>query len=479
MTKLLLPLQQTPKVVKALGAAHLHDPEATLVGGTQTVLIGAMALATQKRNDSDLQALNLPSSTTSKVISREVMQMGQLAFNSASRSHAPELQLGEPVCSNTAVYLSQDLYCLASSAGAAYLPWPMSSHDIAPQATAPPPNWTERPPDRPAAAGGGKAHQAPAHSGPAHVDSDDQSQHSRTSHGTLATHASAKSGNTHQTSKEAPSLLFKAPSYYLVSRKIVPKTSSIYPYAIDKRCVFMVCTVDNVADTSELSQQERDAQRLLVKAKAGLRRSELLRKGAKTYALPDDSPLDMPISSGENFSRIMRRNLSSKLLAKEAAILQPRRDKEKTIKGHFANFCLSWDQSDQGDDVSVASRGWSLASPSPYDSGQAPPTGLEQPSVLTVGTQHSHYSEQHSLQSMQSGPSHLNSMTGHSMGHSVDYSQSHSQAISTAPKERTPLPDNHREAYLSAQQAILDESRRAAVLRPYHYDNYPQVGPLP
>ena len=318
------------------------DPEAVICGAAHAVLIGAVAHAAHKQlggADEGLSQL----SAGAKVASREATVMGQMALHAADRktAKAPGSQLGDVSLSNTSLYLAQDLYCLASSQGSKYIPWPPTSKDIAPPADLSTPKNSPEKPKVPGGGGvgGGKGDDEP----------DDATVNSHASHASGHTHSTAQTGITtdskltHGGSGTASGVFGafgKLPTNmpHLVSRKLLPKKPP-YEYILDKRCVFRFCTVgkflpagyisdplptagealgrvpppqnppllishhrlnspssrhcrtapthnpthntDNVSDTSALSVQEIAAQKLLSKAKAGLRRSEVTRKGGR------------------------------------------------------------------------------------------------------------------------------------------------------------------------------------------------------
>jgi len=229
-----------------------------------------------------------------------------------------------------------------------------------------------------------------------------------------------------------------------------------------------------VSDTSALSVQEIAAQKLLSKAKAGLRRSEVTRKGGRVY--PEETGDVVPLPSGERFSRSLRLNVSSKLLKSVSSKLLPRREKEKVLLDHFRAYCgPGWDRGDEEDDVSVA--GSSI--------GREPISAMYE-----RGHGHGHEAYNAGLDALDGGFS----MGSISVGDESHYPHSHghghggagvdglggggasvngSSVASVVQRPRIVLPPGHREAHEQQQSFLLEQSMRAKVTRPYHYSDYP------
>lgn len=228
------------------------DPEAVICGAAQAVLIGAVAHAAHKQLGSADEGLS-QLSAGAKVASREATVMGQIALHAADRKTAkvPGSQLGDVSLSNTSLYLAQDLYCLASSQGSKYIPWPPTSKDIAPPPDlSTPKNSPEKP--QPKVQGGGEGGEGGG-KGKGDDVPDDATVNSHMSHASGHTHSTAQTGITTDskltnggagTASGVFGAFGKLPANmpHLVSRKLLSKKPP-YEYIVDKRCVFRFCTV--------------------------------------------------------------------------------------------------------------------------------------------------------------------------------------------------------------------------------------------
>lgn len=456
-------------------ARREHEPEAVICGGSQAVLIGAMALQAKKKLDEELSTMP----GASKVASREAWIMGQVALHAAERpgghdhsqgkskskakgeAQAAVGQLGDVALSNTPLYMAQDIYCFASSAGSAWSTWPLKSNEIAPPMDLSDPRSPQGSPAGKAGGGGGGGGVGRGHG----ADDDDKSVHSHVSgkshasHASHVSHASLSSSVASLAGKVAPPA-----ESAIVMRKLLAKRAP-HEYVVDKRCVFRFCPVDNVSDTSQLSQQEIHAQKLQAKAKAGLRRSEITRKGGRVYPSSDGDVV--PIPCGEKFSLRLRQNVSTKELRSLGEQLLPRRDKEKVIKEHFLAYCGSdWDRGDDNDSVSVASL-----------------SIVKQPIASLLSAARSVGGGYGGGGSLDGGPSLGSLSVDESLGQpSADLGPGPSLAAPVQ-RVRVSLPPDHTQAHEASQKALLEQSQRSKVLRPYHYNNFPNyyktVAPTP
>ena len=437
-------------------ARREHEPEAIICGGSHAVLIGAMALQAKKKLDEEMSTMP----GASKVASREAWIMGQVALHAAERPGGHDLsqgkskskgkskgeaqvavgQLGDVAHSNTPLYMAQDVYCFASSAGSAWSTWPLKSNEIAPPMDLADPQSPHGSPANKGGGGGGEGQGA---------DDDDKSVHSHVSgksHASHASHASLSSNAASLTGKAAPPA-----ESAIVMRKLLAKRPP-HEFVVDKRCVFRFCPVDNVSDTSQLSQQEIHAQKLQAKAKAGLRRSEITRKGGRVYPSSDGDVVPLPC--GEKFSLRLRQNVSTKELRSLGEQLLPRRDKEKVIKEHFLAYCgPAWDRGDDSDSVSVASM-----------------SIVKQPIASLLSAARSVGGGG----SLDGGPSLGSLSVDESMGQpgSADLGPGPSLAAQVQ-RVRVSLPPDHTQAHEASQKALLEQAQRSKVLRPYHYNNFP------
>jgi len=172
----------------------------------------------------------------------------------------------------------------------------------------------------------------------------------------------------------------------------------------------------------------------------------------------------VPLPCGEKFSLRLRQNVSTKELRSLGEQLLPRRDKEKVIKEHFLAYCgPAWDRGDGSDSVSVASM-----------------SIVKQPIASLLSAARSVGGGG----SLDGGPSLGSLSVDESMGQpgSADLGPGPSLAAQV-PRVRVSLPPDHTQAHEASQEALLEQAQRSKVLRPYHYNNFPNyyktVAPAP
>jgi len=221
------------------------------------------------------------------------------------------------------------------------------------------------------------------------------------------------------------------------------------------------------------------SQKLISKAKATLRKSEMQRKGAKVYdAGTGLFGANMAISGGEAFPRTLRKSVSKNLLENETFVLEQRRQREQHgIRGHFASLLTNWDRGDASDDISVAC---STSMNNIHSSrsgvgggGGGPGAGLAQRSLTSQVSKLSDYGgglhQQH------------NSNQGGGVSVGGDYyddgvagagegGDDETRGSSNVLVKRV-LPPDHRERYEQEQQRILHANTR--VIDERHYQRYP------
>eukprot|EP00602_Paraphysomonas_sp_CaronLab_P004899 CAMPEP_0185026632 /NCGR_PEP_ID=MMETSP1103-20130426/10970_1 /TAXON_ID=36769 /ORGANISM="Paraphysomonas bandaiensis, Strain Caron Lab Isolate" /LENGTH=863 /DNA_ID=CAMNT_0027560281 /DNA_START=92 /DNA_END=2683 /DNA_ORIENTATION=- len=258
--------------------------------------------------------------------SRQASHLAMWTVQSALKSGAPE----KFVTSCTPIYLEQDLYCLATSHGNTYNPWPRTVEvDIV-------------------SAGISrkqmiKQQQALASKKNTLFDTLNsfQSAYSPGGHETDAfnststsTASAASVDTTTQPAKALTTFTHSLPHGCL--RRVV-KRGAPYEHLVDRRCVWKFCVVDNPRDLKLLSVKEQRAQKLLRKARAGLNKSKHNRLGGRVhegYVLPDGETL----TGGEKFPTMLRTIVSTTTLRMETDDMISRRQKEEDIASHIKDM---------------------------------------------------------------------------------------------------------------------------------------------
>jgi uncharacterized ubiquitin-like protein YukD len=270
-----------------------------------------------------------------EVVSKEALNLGLFIPQSAqSLGKADRPVPGTPVYSNQPVFLSQDLYCLANSIGSTYKPWPLRGTDFSSDA---------------------HAHNIQTEEGEGHGEKSSVALDQQNHHGKALKHEMQKHGRREKKQKNKD-------GEFGVLRKVV-KRSKEYEYAVDRKCVWRFCHVDNVTDGHQMTTAEMATAKVMSVAKDKLRKSEMRRKGKKTYEGSRwvqqerlDEEIEIPLLSrgapilkksripgGESFALELRQDASSNLLDKESRVLEVRREKEQVMKDYMERQISNWD----------------------------------------------------------------------------------------------------------------------------------------
>lgn len=106
-----------------------------------------------------------------------------------------------------------------------------------------------------------------------------------------------------------------------------------YLLVVDRRCVWRMCPANNFGDTNELSAKEKIAHKLLRSAEEGLDKSEKMREGEKVY---DGLSYDgRPLVGGEQFPKLLRNIVAQQSFKRETLQLGLRRKQEQLLQDHF------------------------------------------------------------------------------------------------------------------------------------------------
>lgn len=280
---------------------------------------------------------------------RSSWHLGQWIVRNAVRKEETESKnKREQVASDDDIYLEQDLYCLASSAGSRFAPWPKRAHSphserYRKKAQRMNPAKLEK-----------EAHTA--NEGPTPTTDlmlniqdgvgkgDDQifpelnSMHSESYGNRPGTPDSDMTSLSSLMSvvggvKEKEKIgISSAEDVYGCLRKVVLRGPP-YVLVVDRKCVWKLCPANNFGDTNELSAKEKIAHKLLRSAEEGLEQSKKGREGGRVH---DNISFEgHPLLGGEKFPKQLRTILSHHAFNKETKQLNLRRKQEKLIESHF------------------------------------------------------------------------------------------------------------------------------------------------
>lgn len=263
--------------------------------------------------------------------SRQASHLANWTVQSALKSGPPE----KYVSSIDPIYLEQDLYCLATTHGNTYQPWPRTVE-------------VNRVPAGSSRKQIIKAQQEiqsvkkntlnESLSGMMAGDIGPGSPSSKDRPGTGdSTQTQQMDLGLNQTAQQAlTTFTYNLP--HACVRRVV-KRGAPYEHLVDRRCVWKFCVVDNPRDLMSMSVKEQRAQQLLRKARDGLNASKRNRLGGRVhngFELPDGEPL----TGGEKFPTLLRSIVSTTALRLETEDMRSRRQKVQT--GCVKIFHTSW-----------------------------------------------------------------------------------------------------------------------------------------
>lgn len=265
--------------------------------------------------------------------SRQASHLGSWTVQNALKTGVPS----KFVQSCTDIYLSQDLYCLATSHGNIYDPWPRTVEVNKVQAQLE------------------KKKEVQKCSKLAESGFFSQSRAEKKA----ASSSEAGGGDGSLLTPKArviPTFTSNIPHGCL--RRVVERGAP-YSHVVDRRCVWKFCVTDNPRDLKLLSVKEQKAHKLLRKAKAGLNKSKQNRLGGRVHEGYDVN--GKPLIGGEKFPRLLRSIVSQESLKLETLDMMERRHKEEAISHHLRSMyegspSKSISGSRSGDDHSTGER---------------------------------------------------------------------------------------------------------------------------
>lgn len=254
--------------------------------------------------------VNLIDTDMTRFRSRQASHLGCWTVQNALKTGVPS----KYVQSCTSIYLSQDLYCLATSHGNLYDPWPRTVEVNKVQAQLEKKKEVQKL---------SKLAESPFFS-PA------KQEKSKTS--TNKSNSADDNSDDLITPKPRVIPTFTNNLPHGCLRRVVERGAP-YSHVVDRRCVWKFCVADNPRDLKLLSVKEQKAHKLLRKAKAGLNKSKRNRLGGRVHEGYDLN--GEPLVGGEKFPRLLRNMVSQESLKLETQDLLDRRHKEEAISYHL------------------------------------------------------------------------------------------------------------------------------------------------
>jgi len=425
-------MEKVKKVDKKLAAKKLAEDLDEQADNKDLVgeVCGA-SIAVRLAHNTD--GANVDQGMANEVVGKEALNLGLFVPLSAENARgADDSKMGSVLCSNRRIYLCQDLYCLANSMGSSYVPWPLHAGEFSKELLDPSHDSPVARHEAAAPVGGG-AQAGTAAGGQALYGKALEQKKVRGKRGKRRENRDGEFG---------------------VLRRVV-KRGEECEFNIDRKCVWRICHVDNLSDAHQMSTAELTTAKVMSAAKEKLRKSEIRRKGGKTYEgshwmqLPPHpaegsedagpmpavtSPAKARIPGGEKFSLALRTDVSSHLLSKEAEILASRREKEQVLKGFVESQVSNWDPVGNEkfpEDVRSMRSMMSFEYIKPNVNVEIRPIGSDEASVGSLSQ----------------------------------------QASDEGDRARIMLPVGHEQAYSQSQSAIL--KKKTLGLRSYHYQQYP------
>jgi hypothetical protein len=253
---------------------------------------------------------NLIDTDMTRFRSRQASHLGCWTVQNALKTGVPS----RFVQSCTSIYLSQDLYCLATSHGNLYDPWPRTVEVNKVQAQLEKKKEAQK--------------LSKLAESPFFAQSD-------TKKGKTASLKNSPAGeNSDDLLAPKPRVIptFTNNMPHGCLRRVVERGAP-YSHVVDRRCVWKFCVADNPRDLKLLSVKEQKAHKLLRKAKAGLNKSKRNRLGGRVHEGYDMN--GEPLVGGEKFPRLLRNMVSQESLKLETHDMLDRRHKEEAISFHL------------------------------------------------------------------------------------------------------------------------------------------------
>jgi hypothetical protein len=269
--------------------------------------------------------------------------MGQWVGRHATRTKLK----GDIIHTQSPVYLEQDLYCLATSHGTGFRPWPKNSSEIE-YREANFPKLVHLGNDSARATTFENMNRMMGLVKP--TSRNDRligGAHGSTTTGASGGTLSSASAHAHTTSSAASGAdtISKQPAHRDIGEYGCVRKVSIrgppYKNLVDRRCVWKFCQVDTQGDMQSLSVKDQITQRLMNRARVELRKSEQNRKGIcihKGYEYRGQ-----PLTRGEGFTRTLRAIILQNTHNREVTDMQERRTRERHLRRYFGGLIYGED----------------------------------------------------------------------------------------------------------------------------------------
>ena len=257
--------------------------------------------------------VNLIDTDMTRFRSRQASHLGCWTVQNALKTGVPS----NFVQSCTSIYLSQDLYCLATSHGNLYDPWPRTVEVNKVQAQ------LEKK----------KEVQKLSRLSGLPFFQETKTEKSKATSSTNS--PSSEDGEDSSAPKPRVIPTFTSNIPHACLRRVVERGAP-YSHVVDRRCVWKFCVADNPRDLKLLSVKEQKAHKLLRKAKAGLNKSKRNRLGGRVHEGYDIN--GEPLVGGQKFPRLLRNIVSHESLKLETQDMADRRQKEEAISQHLRSM---------------------------------------------------------------------------------------------------------------------------------------------
>lgn len=271
----------------------------------------------------------------SKFFSQKSFNFGKFLIYSGLRDDS-SIAVNSVVKSQQPVYLVQDLYCLSSSTGTNFAPWPLHADDF----------------DVPSmdSSNGSRPNTAQAIASM-------KLRHNKNKHGkepvSIINSIEGAFGVEHSRNKNDDddddmfsftdvSVAKKSvyPTSYGCVRKI-EKKGPPFEHVLDRRCIWKFCIIDvpeQQTTSTQMTTRDKEAIECMNIALKKLKISDKKRKGGRQYSgakynLPDD----ITLPSGDRFPTVLRSTVSTNVLLSEAKHFSPTRTKERVLRDFYAS----------------------------------------------------------------------------------------------------------------------------------------------
>lgn len=314
----------------AISSNNSHDGP-KVCGGIVPIRI----VETIKSEAHDLDSLDSAGQVkerASKFFSQKSFNFGKFLVYSGL-SDDSSIAVNSAVKSQQPIYLVQDLYCISSSTGTNYAPWPLHADDFDVPALDVPSG--SRPNTAQAIASMKIKHKSDHGKEPVSIVNSIQGAFGVEQTSTLHDDNDEDMFTFSDVSIKKSTY----PTSYGCIRKI-EKKGPPFEHVLDRRCIWKFCVIDipeQQTTSTQMTARDKEAIECMNTALKKLKLSDKKRKGGRKYTgakyqLPDD----VKLPSGDRFPIALRSTVSTNVLLSEAKHFSPARSKERIIKDFYS-----------------------------------------------------------------------------------------------------------------------------------------------